>query len=523
MFRFGLKNIRRLKSVDPIELRRITLLVGRNSSGKSTFLRTLPLLRQSILTKTSSPILWFGDYVDFGSFQNAVSSNDEGKTISLQFEIDDVNVRLGTRFSHRGVFGEKRTYNNVHLSMAFQPYGARTISAIKLSLDEEDHFEMFLGTEADLRRVTLNGEDVSSLYKGWEIYLSHQSFFPEVVVVAREGTRKQAAPFMPGRSTALVSEPLPNRLRELVPDEMPDEEVSDFIGTLLGLPDLTEHTLVRAASVLQSGWRNALYEIIENQHTEAFAQLRKIWRVNAALPVLEEVSRRLRRILTEVLYIGPARASSQRYYRYQDLAISGIDPDGKNFPMFLNSLGEDQIDSFSDWVERLFGYRVVVSPIPGHISIELSDGVAKTNIVDTGYGVSQVLPVLGQIWWASNKQWSGNLFQNDGASIVAIEQPELHLHPAHQALLADALAEPPTPSYAPESSKPSFIVETHSETLVNRLGQLVGEGRLKPSDVQIVLFEPDDLDSRQTNVSISRYGDQGQLLDWPYGFFQSPI
>src|ERR1700682_5719018 len=82
MISFGLKNLRRLVSVPPVEIKPITLLVGRNSSGKSSFLRAFPLVRQSLMTKTSSPILWFGDFVDLGSFEGAVIEGKHSTNIA---------------------------------------------------------------------------------------------------------------------------------------------------------------------------------------------------------------------------------------------------------------------------------------------------------------------------------------------------------------------------------------------------------------------------------------------------------
>jgi AAA15 family ATPase/GTPase len=78
---FGVKNLRCLTDTGVVAMKPITLLVGRNSSGKSTFLRALPLLRQSVETPRQSPILWFDpQYVDFGSFDDAVNHKSKQKT-----------------------------------------------------------------------------------------------------------------------------------------------------------------------------------------------------------------------------------------------------------------------------------------------------------------------------------------------------------------------------------------------------------------------------------------------------------
>jgi AAA15 family ATPase/GTPase len=65
-----IKNFRSLKDTGNIEIKPITILVGRNSSGKSSFLRTFPMLKQSTEEKTKSPILLYGNYVDFGSYRD---------------------------------------------------------------------------------------------------------------------------------------------------------------------------------------------------------------------------------------------------------------------------------------------------------------------------------------------------------------------------------------------------------------------------------------------------------------------
>ncbi|ARN79742.1 hypothetical protein B1812_00185 [Methylocystis bryophila] len=225
-----------------------------------------------------------------------------------------------------------------------------------------------------------------------------------------------------------------------------------------------------------------------------------------------------------MLYIGPARARSERYYRYQELAVSEIDPDGKNFPMFLNSLSGSQLRQLSRWIENLFGYGLTLSRSGGHISINLDEKGAASNLVDVGYGVSQILPVLAQIWWARERErplWMG---KNTIPTFLAIEQPELHLHPAHQALLADALVgEAALRGSSSRPNKVHFLVESHSETFINRLGQLVSQGKIKPESVNIVVFSPDDEEERITKVQVATFNEDGSLENWPYGFFQATV
>ena len=147
-----------------------------------------------------------------------------------------------------------------------------------------------------------------------------------------------------------------------------------------------------------------------------------------------------------------------------------------------------------------------------------------------GFGFSQILPVLAQIWSLTRKtpvrHFIGpnqqRFFREDDESessgdIIAIEQPELHLHPRLQAKVADMFATAATVSKA-EKHPLTIIFETHSETIVNRIGHLVANGKLAPEDVQVLLFEKATAES-DTKVTQAKFGSDGVLQNWPHGFF----
>lgn len=127
---------------------------------------------------------------------------------------------------------------------------------------------------------------------------------------------------------------------------------------------------------------------------------------------------------------------------------------------------------------------------------------------DIGIGVSQVLPVLVAAY--------------AGWGITAIEQPEIHLHPALQAELGDVFIE----SAAKQGN--TFILETHSEHLLLRIlrriretteGKLPeGAAPITTEDVQVVYVEPTKSGSRVLPMELD---EDGQLVTpWPGGFFE---
>ncbi|TCB76925.1 AAA family ATPase [Acinetobacter sp. ANC 4177] len=83
-----LKNLRSLKDTGDIEIKPITILVGKNSVGKSTFARTFPLIRQSCAEEKRAPILWYGKLVDFGDFKTSLNRSSVDKYIEFSFKVD---------------------------------------------------------------------------------------------------------------------------------------------------------------------------------------------------------------------------------------------------------------------------------------------------------------------------------------------------------------------------------------------------------------------------------------------------
>jgi predicted ATPase len=119
---------------------------------------------------------------------------------------------------------------------------------------------------------------------------------------------------------------------------------------------------------------------------------------------------------------------------------------------------------------------------------------------DVGIGISQVLPVLVMAYGSRGK-------------LLAMEQPEIHLHPALQAELADVFIEA---ALGPRLN--TFILETHSEHLILRLMRRIREGKVSSDDIGVVFVEPLERGSRFLDLRID---DDGDFIDeWPGGFFE---
>lgn len=482
------------------------------------------------MTRTSSPILWYGDLVDFGGFSTSASDNGKGKPISFSFGIDNLLTEQSRLYfvqtAHSFPISYRKGQQRLHgvtYSVSISASGERNyISQIKLQIENFDiKLDFEFESDGRARKATVNGVEISQIYETARVAILGGELLPPVRFVWPRSDDRNA-PYLPEDHTRFA-EPIRFLLRSLIHGRVADKTIEKLTHQIIANGLLEPDGLRRITRDHGERVREALSELASNPDRDAYRRL-KLYTTAAQIPnIFRTVGGYLRSILSSTLYTGPARARSERYYRYQDLSVSEIDPDGKNFPMFLNSLNTLQMRSLSNWVQSLFGYGVMVSPESGHISIKLTEGDRHVNVVDVGYGVSQILPVLGQIWWARARPRRAP-DEPRPLSLLAIEQPELHLHPAHQALLADALVGTDDIERASTNETPMhYLVETHSETLINRLGELVSQKKLAKTDVQVILFERDEADDRLSNVITAEFDDAGSLLNWPYGFFQPDV
>ncbi|MDW5316504.1 AAA family ATPase [Rhizobium sp. PL01] len=514
---YSVENLRRLSSIPMIEIRPLTILLGRNSAGKSTFLRSLPLLRQSIETKSSAPILWYGDFVDFGNYRSAVADNDTTKKITFSFEMDEFSQSVRTA-AYLTINGAPQTQTkNVNYGRVKALYSVRAGDegtdrheiAVKIN-DIGSELRITFGDEGPFAsEIALNGREIKGVFDSRELYFSQSNIFSTPSVFSRN------------KDKLLVPETRTEFFRKLVEKELGNldqrigkRRILSESSRILQKRMIDQTTIHELAKTDTQTFHHYYLGLLQKWRQNTRQRLDDLCKINHALNVLEALSSSLATMFRSVEYIGPARARSERFYRQQELEVAEISPDGRNLPMFLASLDRHRLNEFSNWVERIFGYGVSVHKTEGHISINLDHGGKSINVLDTGYGVSQVLPVLTQIWWMQHPRRPGNR-GSSGNKTLLIEQPELHLHPAHQALLADVFVE----ALSSKAGFPiSFIVETHSESLVNKIGELISKKALSKDKVQIVIFGEDDTDS-DSQVSIATFSEDGVLQNWPFGFF----
>ena len=161
--------------------------------------------------------------------------------------------------------------------------------------------------------------------------------------------------------------------------------------------------------------------------------------------------------------------------------------------------------------------NILSSLDPEHITTKLIlRDIARNSLVDlddVGVGISQVIPVVIAAAIGLN---------------AYIQQPELHLHPKMQASIADVFIAALNMQRNSYLNSPTFILETHSELLALRLLRRICEANrakikdckleLHPANVSIIYVDKND--KGETTLTKLRISEAGDFLDrWPDGFF----
>lgn len=139
---------------------------------------------------------------------------------------------------------------------------------------------------------------------------------------------------------------------------------------------------------------------------------------------------------------------------------------------------------------------------------------------DLGEGIAQVVPVVTAALSRTVVTPSGEEVE---AGLVAIEQPELHIHPRMQVVLGDL--------FLSQCTERQFLIETHSEHIMLRLLRRVRETAEKEltadapeasiDTVGVYYVEPVDGTVKLTELRVS---EDGEFLDsWPKGFFDERL
>lgn len=406
-----LDNFKIWKSTGPIRLAPVTLLLGTNSSGKSSLIQSLLLIRQTVKGDDPNVDLNFGnpdskDSVTLGQFKDVLCRQADNNRLGIEFRWSVTGSRAdSTLFSAR-------------------------------------YRESFAGSaELDYLRLGKDGQ-------GFTVERQKQGVFRLQLANERKN-RGQSADFRP-------------------------------------------------------------------EYSFAFSPL-ALAKLGTAAESLKDIGPQLLNELGRIIYLGPVRKLAQRDYVWNGRMPTSIGDDGAKAIDVLIASGVMQQNAkrrgqelppeaalftqTGEWLKKMnIADGLAIKSVGGSARYELQ--VIKydeaSNLKDVGVGVAQVLPVI-----------VAALHANQG-HIVIVEEPESHLHPLAQSMLAELFAD------TSKTRRVQFIVETHSEHLFRRMQTLMAQQELSTEDCAMYFVDREITGAKLIPLEADKFG---RIKNWPDNFF----
>jgi len=507
--KIAIENFKGIKDRVVIDLKPITLLFGPNSAGKSTIVQVLHYAREIFCRENYDPKeTELGGHMDLGGFKNLVHRHNIDASIVIRFDMDALDAAPLRWPIFEEFDGSSYDYCEALLSNIYEQENAFVEITIKWdkSLDRPLVTEYNVGLNNEMiARSSLTGvndadytseysieltdkinqyvgEDIDELKVGIQL---HGSAIPEFEKLVSMTIDFDIESFDDEQKEKEIKQRIKRILSTLIngPGYMVTKELSSmrYIGPIRDVPP-RNFSPVKFPD--ESRWANGLaaWDILYEQD-EAFFNKVNDWLENK---------------------LDTEHQIHLKEYRELD----------NDSNLMLTVLREGFLDDPEDFKGQILELDTLKR-------IYLSNALGvEVMPSDIGVGISQLLPVI-----------VGVLSKDDG-SFLAIEQPELHLHPAIQVNLADLFIE--KIGQWPQN-KCRYIIETHSEHFMLRFLRRIREKEkaqdpsfvLDRNDLNVVIIKEagEKAENGKINTRMIPYSipidEKGQFeVNWPDGFFE---
>lgn len=522
-YSYILENFKAIASYQKIPIKPITLIFGPNSSGKSSLIHSLLLANEAINTgeldikKTKIG----GDSVDIGGFHQYIYGRDVNKKVrwGIESDIEKLPKRL------RDILNDVKTIRvevlfglNRYLQNNYEE--KPSILGYLIFTDDEELIELKKNKKGQLK-VKKIYEDNPVIHRFIEIIVNENTTSTNIaaddidnlkvtVQQLRKSIQVHEGSFLPGQIT--FHEEINNRsFFYPISKGKRQEDLSKAVSLIL--PWIISELISQINEWIESEINKLQYlgplRSYPPRHFTLLDQGDSNWMANGSYTW--EVLRKNKKVRDAVNNWLGAEDRLKTPYQLMVRDLIDLQQLSNHLNKYLNnkSFHDSEIKEIQD-LERIINLKGI-KKLNEIILLDKRSNTAVTHR-DVGIGISQILPVLVSAYSSIKKN-------------IAIEQPELHLHPALQAELGDVFIEA-----ALGERKNTFILETHSEHLILRIMRRIRETTankkpetlpsITPEDVSILFVEP--LDNNQGSIiRVLELDEDGELLDpWPGGFFE---
>jgi len=223
-----------------------------------------------------------------------------------------------------------------------------------------------------------------------------------------------------------------------------------------------------------------------------------------------------------IYYLGPLRTKTERLYTWAGNETDSVGFSGENTVAAMLAAKQRKISlgykkrtyPFEEVIARQLKKMKLIDDFKVNkisenrqeyeVKVKTKGSKSWVDLPDVGFGVSQVLPVLVQCFYAPAN------------SIIIMEQPEIHLHPAAQSVLADVIIDVINSRENGKDRNIQLIIETHSEHFLRRLQRRIAEDVIAKEKVTAYFSKIDRLPAKLDPLKIDIFG---SIQNWPENFF----
>lgn len=482
------ENFRVFDEKTTFELAPITFLTGPNSSGKSSLLKALLLLKTNY--SSDLQVLDFsGPKHNLGTFENTLNKNTKSDTITIGLQ-----TKLGSSQSfgiNQTTFFKQSLTTKRSIYSVLKEFDDSTKTAISIELTYKRNersgklvkIELFVKDEKNSFLILEIGDETpQSTHK---LYIDGEKIGKDKVlsVIFHEPLRLQDAEFTKKTKQKTYSNPTIFSPKENAKELYIDEPITVF---------------------------KKLYEkyVLENFDLKNRRVLHQYF---LSMP-LKRILRDFSEIADNIEYLEAVRANTKRIYTN--------DSQGTSFNDLIleyksREIPQESLDFTNKWLKKLeIADELIFENIEGvATTIFLKKNENRIALADLGYGITQFLPILLKIALEvpiNSKEESDLVVVK---KIILLEEPETNLHPKLQSLIADFLLD------AIRTFEIRFIIETHSEYIIRKIQILTADKKMKQADTLIYYFNEQKSEAEDKVLKIEIKPNGSLTNEFGNGFF----
>ncbi len=518
----SLQNYKAFQEIS-IDIRPITIFLGANSVGKSSIIQFFSLLKQTAantLINENAPLKTYGYYANMGLIDNLFHNKDTKKPISFSISFGNKDLPRKLQYFFEAYVGTVTSlgyflpikgmlkWRNEPVAAADRKTFYKYINDLISSLTKDnleryrDNLNYAISNTSFLRIGDFETAGIHGFMAVYDFLDSLQKVTQQKDCIFR--IKYELSYTSQGlRITGACVFVMGKKLLEIKVNP-------DFIEVTSEMAEISEETRNGVTTNFHS--YDNIYECITILSDEHRMETNETTMSNYISRIAMEILNEFRKEFssTSINHMGPLRAFPQRYYILDQEAYA-LSPDFSKGESIVQALKTNKTlkSKVGKWLEA-FGFDINVERSEEVIHhLKVSQNNLDLNIMDVGFGVSQILPILVQCFFAKED------------SLTTIEQPEIHLHPQMQAQLANLFVD-----VSIEKNR-NLIIETHSEYMLRRLRRLVADpafDKANANNVGLYFFEGKDVSKGKDYVSVKELpmSKTGQF-EWPELFYATEM